>query len=346
MNFISRKAIQGTSRRNALKLGAAFAFTAGLAPNSLKAQSARPKVNVVTVNGSFPRVQRVLLDELKLLEKYEVDANVLAVSDSAKILAALVSGDGDVCPGSGYNQLFPAMEKGAKVKILGGAALAPLNIMYSSKPDIKSVKDLVGRTVGTDQMGSLLNQLAVAAMKKQGVDYKRVKFVSIGSGSDIFKALVAGTIDAGVAPIEFRDTAGKYNLTPLVDGEFWKELPLYANQAIYASDKAIAERREGLVRVMAAFGDMFRWMADPANKSAFLRYYKQAISNASDQEADFLQGFLSKPGALATNLVLSEQQLRFVQDLNVELGVQKAVLSFDQCADMSLAQEALKLIKS
>jgi ABC-type nitrate/sulfonate/bicarbonate transport system substrate-binding protein len=345
MDFISQNIIGMSSRRTALKLGTAAAFTA-LAPNILRAQSARPKVNLLTVSGNFPRVQQILLDELKLFEKYNVDGNILAVSDSSKILVALVSGDGDICPGSGYNQLFPAMEKGATVKLTAGAALAPLNIMYSSKPDIKSVKDLEGRTVGTDSIGSLLNQLATAVMKKYGVDYKKVNFVNIGGSGDIFKALVAGKIDAGVAPIDYRDNAAKYNLTPLIDGEFWKELPLYANQAMYASDKAIAERREGLIRVMAVYGDMFRWIANPANRTDFLRFYKQAIPTASDTDATFLLDFLSKPGALATNLILSEEQLRFVQDLNVEFEQQKAVLPFNRCADMSLAQEAVKLIKS
>ena len=89
--------------------------------------------------------------------------------------------------------------------------------------------------------GALLHELVVAAMKKQGADYKQVKFVNVGSSGDVFKALVAGTIDAGAGPIDFRDTAGKYNLTVIPDGEFYKELPLYVNQAMYASDKAIAE---------------------------------------------------------------------------------------------------------
>ena len=183
-------------------------------------------------------------------------------------------------------------------------------------------------------------------MKKYGVDYKSVNFVNVGSGADIFKALVGGTIDAGVAPVEFRDTApAKYKIFPLVDGEFYKELPLYVNQAMYASDRAIAEKRHGLIRVMAAFADMFRWMSNNANKQAFINYYRQAVANASEEEAAFLQDFTAKPGRLATDLVLSEDQLRYIQDLNVELGSQKAVLAFSQCADMTLAQDAVKLIK-
>ena len=55
---------------------------------------------------------------------------------------------------------------------------------------------------------------------------------------------------------------------------------------------------------------------------------------------------LAQPGVLAVNLVLTPEQISFVQDLNVELGAQKAVLPFDQCTDMTLAQEAVKLVKA
>jgi hypothetical protein len=55
---------------------------------------------------------------------------------------------------------------------------------------------------------------------------------------------------------------------------------------------------------------------------------------------------VSNPGALATDLVLTEENFRYVQELNVELGAQKAVLPFGQVADMSLARDALKLLKA
>src|SRR4029077_7767052 len=126
-------------------------------------------------------------------------------------LAALIGGDGDICPASGYASLFPAIEKGGAVKILAASGVSPLNIMYSSRSDIKSVKDLPGRTVGTGAPGALLHQLVVATMKKYGVDYTKVNFVNIGSSNDVFKALVAGSIDAGVGPIEVQETSAKYN---------------------------------------------------------------------------------------------------------------------------------------
>ena len=46
----------------------------------------------------------------------------------------------------------------------------------------------------------------------------------------------------------------------------------------------------------------------------------------------------------AYDLVLNKQQIDYVQDLNVSLGVQQKMLPFEQVCDMSIAQDALKLM--
>lgn len=335
------------SRRDVLKGAAVLAgLAAGSGLGPLRA--ADPvKVKIINPAGNFTLVAKVILSELKLYEKYGVAAEQIEVSDTNKILAGLISGEGDICSGSGFSALFPAIAKGATVKIVSGGTLAPTNILYTNKPDIKSVKDLPGRTVGTGAPGALLHELAVALMIKYGVDYKAVTFVNVGSGGDVFKALVAGTVEAGVAPIDFRDTAAeKFKVYPLADGQFWKEIPLFVNQALFASDKAIAEKRQGIVGVLAAYAELYRWIADAKNADAFLKYYARAMPNGSLAEGKFLREFVGAPGHAATDLVLSQDQLDYIQKLNVLLEVQKEVLPFDKCANMSLAQDALKLVKA
>ena len=348
MEVVPQKRTSGkASRRDVLKGGAALGASLGVgqvfSPRIARAAGLIP-VKVINAAGNFSKMEEFLLVKLGLFEKYGVDAEQIDVADTNKILAGLIGGDGDLCPASGYSTLFPAIEKGGAVKILAGSSLAPLNILYSARPDIKSVKDLPGRTVGTGAPGALLHELAVADMKKYGVDYKQVRVVKVGGSSDVFKALVAGTIDAGVGPIDFSDTAGKYNLTVIPDGQFWKELPLWVNQAMYTSDRAIASNRRGIVGVMAAYADMFGWLQNPANRQAWMTHYKEVFPNSTVEEATFLLNFVSAPGRLSNGLVLSKEQIDYVQSLNVELEVQKAILPFDKCTDISLAQEALKLV--
>jgi hypothetical protein len=42
--------------------------------------------------------------------------------------------------------------------------------------------------------------------------------------------------------------------------------------------------------------------------------------------------------------VLSPERVRYMQELNVSLGVQKSVLPYECVCDMSLAQDAIKLL--
>ena len=69
-----------------------------------------------------------------------------------------------------------------------------------------------------------------------------------------------------------------------------------------------------------------------------------ALKKATDNENEILWRYLQKYKPYAVNLTLTEERLNYMQGLNVELGVQKRALPFSQVADMSVAQEALKML--
>ena len=210
------------------------------------------RATLYTASGTASLVFNELLKQESFYRQMGVDADVQTTSDGNKIIAALIGGSGDMCAGSGFSSLFPAIAKGAKIKIIAGAATSPVTCLFSKRPDIKSAKDLIGRTVGIGAPGALVHEMVVALLIKKGLDYTKVTFVNIGSTPDIFKAVVAGTVDAGSGEVEVYDQQEKYGVHALTDGAFWDALPEYTIQAMFASDRAIAEKREVLVRCLAA----------------------------------------------------------------------------------------------
>ena len=59
-----------------------------------------------------------------------------------------------MCGGAGFSSLFPAIGKGGKMKILSGAGLStPVTSVFAKRDDIKSVKDLEGKTYGIGAPG-------------------------------------------------------------------------------------------------------------------------------------------------------------------------------------------------
>jgi ABC-type nitrate/sulfonate/bicarbonate transport system substrate-binding protein len=326
-------------RRDLLRAGAAAAC--GLvAPRPLAAAEAI-KINVVNTSGNTNVVLATLLKQEGIFEQLGLDANILHVSDGSKLIGSLLSGEMDMCALSGFGQVLPAIEKGAKLKILAGGALLALQAILTRNPAIKSVKDLEGRTVGTGSIGALLHQLVVALLRKKGVDEKKVTFVNVGSSTDVFRAVAAGTVDAGPSEVWQQ---GRFGTRMLEDGQFYADLQEYTYQASYGSDRAIAAKREAVVRMLAAYGKLYRFLGEAQSRTPFVKAFATATGKDDREEAEAQWKFYQDHKPFAVDLVLSEERVRYMQDLNVSLGVQKRVLPYEQVCDMSLARDAVKLL--
>ena len=181
---------------------------------------AQAKAPVIMANpyGSPNNAMLELMVQQKFLEDFGLDPKLLNVADGSKIVSGLVGGDIDISTMSGFGQVLPAIEKGGRMKILAVAMLRVQGALFTSNADIKSLKDLEGRNVGTGAIGALLHQLVVALLKKKGVDHTKVNFVNIGSSVDVFRAVTAGTVDAGMGDVTYVDEQEKYKIR-LRDGD-------------------------------------------------------------------------------------------------------------------------------
>ena len=136
----------------------------------------------------------------------------------------------------------------------------------------------------------------------------------------------------------------KYKIRLIPESDMSTELGEYTYQGAYTTQAAIDTKRDVLVRTLAAFGKLYRFVHDPASKDAFLKARKTAVPTASNEENEALWRFIQRTKPFAANLVLTPERLDYMQKLNVELGVQQKALPFEQVADMSLARDAVKLL--
>lgn len=336
-------------RRDALRLGGIGA--AGLLSVTLRdayAKTAEPiKVNIVNTASSVTYTLQTLLKQKGWLEDFGLEPTSQNVSDGSKLMGALLSGGSDICLLSGFGQVLVAAEKGAALKVVAGAALLPEQAVFAKKPEIKTLKDLEGRTVGTGSVGALLYQLMVTLMVKKGVDVKKVTFVNIGSSADVFRAVVAGTVDAGPSLYDVYKEQARFGVHSLSDGNFWTELPEYTYQGSYTSDRAIAQKRDALVRVLAAYCKLYRFISGPDSLADYIKARQTALKGdlkLAAQEATTEWHFIQKYKPYATDLVLSRRRIDYMQNLNVKFGLQKHMLPYDKVTDMSLARDAIKLL--
>jgi NitT/TauT family transport system substrate-binding protein len=301
-------------------------------------------VHIATASGGSNMTMSELLRQQKFLESFDLTPDVVPMADGSKILGGIYSGSIDLSPMSGFGQVFPAIERGADLKIISGATMIPLLALFSAKPNIQSLKDLEGKVVGTGALGSLIHQLTVTLLRKYSVDVASVRFVSIGSNTDTFRSVMAGTVDAGAGPSSLVDDAELYKVHVLQNGNMSVELPEFTYQAGWTSSRVIEAKREVLVRVLAAYAKLFRFVAQPSAKDAFLKARKTVYPNVPEREHLGEWNFLQKYKPFSTDLMLSAERVRYMQQINVDFQVQKQILPYERVADMSLAQDALKLL--
>ncbi|MBC2665382.1 ABC transporter substrate-binding protein [Novosphingobium flavum] len=333
--MISRRALMG-------QFGAAGLLT--LSGCSGQQGSAKGAINIATAAGSFNMTIAALMKQQGFMESLGLHPNAIAVSDGAKILASVVSGSVDIAPLSGFSQIFPAIERGAQVRILSAATLTPMLALFSGKPGVRTLKDLEGKNVGSGAMGSLVHQLTVTLLRKYGIDVSTIRFINLGSNTDVFKGVMAGTVDAGLGPASYVPDAEIYKVHALEHGDMSVELPDFTYQAGWTSTHAIATKRDELVRTLAAYATLFRFLGQPEAKEAFLKARRSVFPSAPEREHESEWAFLQKTKPLAKDLIISPERVEYMQKINVEFKAQKEVLPYDRVVDTSIAEAALKLL--
>ena len=273
----------------------------------------------------------------------------LAVNSGTNIIGPLLNDQAEICIFAGFSQLLSAIERGAALKILGAASVKGQQALFSKNPAIQHLKDLEGKSIGIGAIGAQLHQVVVALLRKKGVDVSKVKFVTVGSSGDVFRAVAAGVVDAGNGQADVLGNLDRFGVHMIQDGEYATELPEFTWQASFASVKAIQEKREVLVRTLAAYCKAFRYVQAPGSRDDFIKAQLDALGikdgkSASPEIMDGAQSqwqYLQDRKIYAEDLILSEERVQYMQELNIQIGGQKKILPYDQLVDGSLAREAV-----
>jgi len=329
----------------ALFVGAAGAATiAAGVPRIARASAPPATINIINTGSNDSFALQALIRDQKYLEEFNLSATTQNVSDGIKLTAAVVTGAADIGILTGFAQVFPAIENGAPLKLVGCAMRAADFTVITGNPDVKTLKDLEGKTVGTGAVGALVYAAMAAMLKKAGVNLSRVTFVNIGSSADVFKAIAAKKVDAGACQHDFAKIAPQFNCRVIADAV--KEIPEFTNQGSFTTVKAIAEKRDALVRTLASYGRAYRFVDAANSKATYVKAYVEGAGpDTAETGADRWEWIQSVRG-YETDIVLSPARIMYMQQLNVALGNQKAVLPLDAVADMSLARDAVKLLSA
>jgi NitT/TauT family transport system substrate-binding protein len=170
-----------------------LAATVLMLPPAEAARAAEEKVRVslAAITGSY-------MDEFVAIEKgyqREEGFTVEMIRAGGGIATqALIAGDLHFSTSAG--SALSAMLRGAEVKVVYTNIDRPGYQVWSARPEIKSLKDLVGKKVGVTSRGDTQELSMRLLLRKHGIDANSIAYIPVGFGGTRLAALQAGTVDA------------------------------------------------------------------------------------------------------------------------------------------------------
>ena len=160
---------------------------------------------------------------------------------------ALVSGDLDYT--LIFGSVLQAAAKGLPLKVVMTSLNRPLHFLIS-KPGIKTVKDLKGKTIAVSSFGATAERLTRIMLKREGLDpEKDVKLIALGEPKARLVGLQHGLVDATVASPPGHIEAEKLGFNILANAAESLELPF---TGLGTSDRKLKENPAEVKKVIRA----------------------------------------------------------------------------------------------
>ncbi|MBI5033021.1 MAG: ABC transporter substrate-binding protein [Chloroflexi bacterium] len=244
----------------------------------------KPTINPTTIrligNGAvdFSSVDVYYWQDSLKKQGYNVDFKWVDSPDTA--LRAIIAGAADAYCGSLPSAILAVKNANANVKIVAVNNQATDYVLLV-KPEINSLQDLKGKTIGISTPGSAADTIIRTALKMANVDPEQSRFVTIGGTSARMTALLSGQIDA--APVHAADganavTTGKAKVI-LSAGE---SIGVYLQSGLIASGDWLKKDPQQAQKVVDAFIDASRWAA--TNKDGYITLSKELLPKLADVE--------------------------------------------------------------
>jgi ABC-type nitrate/sulfonate/bicarbonate transport system substrate-binding protein len=223
---------------------------------SAPSQQAPAHVRAGVIAGLSENIFQYLGQERGFFRDEGIDIEFIEFQAGGPMLKALLANELDIAE-SGFAAMPLAVVNGADLKFVG-ATKPGLNFALYTRPEINRVEDLIGKSVGIADPGSFLHQLMVALFDVQGIDDRDVQYVNIGSSPAVFRAVLAGKVDAGPSTIDWVPEARRSDNTKVLL-YFNEYLPKYIRTGLMVRGSDIEAKRDVLVRTMIAWARSIRY---------------------------------------------------------------------------------------
>lgn len=236
---------------------------------------AAEKLNISFVKAPF-NLQVIVMKELGLLEKelkpLGVDVVWHEITSGAKQARAMAAGSLDVSSVMNTTSIQMAAAEGNPIKVVAGVS-RPVDLfaVVGAKGGVADIKSLKGKTVAGPK-GTVLHQLLVAALAKNGMSIRDVNFIQMDLGK-AFAALQTGQVDAALLSAAGLIKAQQAGCTVLTTAAGLVTPKL----GVAASDSFVKNHPDRLAAVIKAHNDAWAWIEANHDKAIELGAKEQKI---------------------------------------------------------------------
>ena len=247
--------------------------------------SAAEKIRVAFVSPSPTQSPPWIAKETGIFAKHGLDAEVILVTGSPRLVQSLIAGDVDYAI-VGATATMRARMRGADVVILATATnVTNQKLLVSRKSGIRRLEDLKGRVVGVSQYGSEADAFARIVVGKAALrPDKDVAIIQLGGHPQVATALLAGKIEAGVIGGLALLTAQKSGAIVLTSGVELKAVAPSGTLAV--TGRHVQRNRDSVMRFMRAFVEATHYFK--TNRDGTVPILQKYLGGLSSEQARFL----------------------------------------------------------
>lgn len=272
-----------------------------------------------------------------LFKKHGLDVELIHIPSSSRGIQAILAGEiaFSFMDGSNFAQ---ANLKGANLVLVAGATNRQV-FSLMARAEFKRIADLKGKKIGITRIGSSTHTSALYALGSAGLKTNDYQLLPLLEVPNIFTALSAGQIDAGVMSPPTNARAKKAGFIELMNVA--KEGPEFVSVAIGTSRAYIKANEDVVRRVVRAYAEGVQIFKN--NKPAALRMIANQLKvkdteiqeDTYTQFRDYLEypPYVSRKGMEAVLAEIAEKEpraktvkpedyldMRFVAELDKKAG--------------------------
>lgn len=198
---------------------------------------------------SFPWVAQ----EAGLFKKYNIDFNLVFISSSAIVTAALLGGDTEMTVTGGIGNVAAYVKGSTDLVFIGGVKNVMTQTLVAGG-NIKRPEDLKGKRIGVSRIGGNSHYFTVQALRRYNMEPNRdYSFLQTGGDPEALAALLSGSLEVA-------------NLTPPTDAQ---AIAKGYHYVVYGPDlkipytaTAFVTKRSVIAKRPAMVGNFMRVMAE------------------------------------------------------------------------------------